>query len=237
MRKLPRFHKMMTPFFHPSFSLAGPSLGPAAGHDLKTCVILLHGLGSNGENLMDLGRCWHTHLPETAFFAPNAPFPYEMGPSFEEGYQWFKFDSQHPSYIDQGIQKALPYLSRYVDEILDAFSLSPQKIVLAGFSQGAMMALAFGLQCRQEIGGILAYSGGLFGSVIPSPIYPSLCLIHGEEDVVVPPRVFLESKRFLKDQKIPFQSHLLKNLSHTIDERGIDIGLTFIKTCFEGEQT
>ena len=99
------------------------------------------------------------------------------------------------------------------------------------------MALAFGLQFRQDIGGILAYSGGLFGSIVPSPVYPSLCLIHGEDDVVVPPRLFLESKRFLKDEGIHFKSHLLKNLSHTIDERGIDIGLTFLKTCLEGENT
>ncbi len=226
---------MMNIFSPPSFSLTGPALGPTPGEAVKSCVILLHGLGSNGANLLDLGHVWKTRFPETAFFAPNAPFPYEMGPSFDDGYQWFKFDSQHPSYLAQGIQKALPYLARYLDEILETFSLPPQKVVLSGFSQGAMMALAFGLQYRHDIGGILAYSGGIFGPLSPSPLYPPLCLVHGEEDVVVPPRIFLESKRFLKDHKVPFQSHLLKNLSHTIDERGIDIGTTFLKKCFNGE--
>jgi len=228
---------MISSFSSSSFSLKGQFLGTKTGHNPKTCVILLHGLGSNGANLLDLGRHWSPYFPETAFLSPNAPFLYEGGSSFEEEYQWFRFDSQHPSYLDQGIQKAFPYLSHYVNDVLKAFNIAPQQIVLTGFSQGAMMALAFGLQCRQDIGGILAYSGGFFGShhQLIGPPYPPLCLIHGEEDVVVPPRIFLESKNFLKDHGIPFQSHLLKNLSHTIDERGLDLGRTFLKNCFEGE--
>lgn len=224
---------MMINFSTLSFSLTGPSLSPNSDYTVKSCIILLHGLGSNGENLLDLAHLWKPYFPETAFFAPNAPFLYEMGPLFGQGYQWFKFDSQHPSYITQGLQKAIPYLSRYVTEILEIFHLSPQKIVLCGFSQGAMMALAFGLQYQQDIGGILSYSGGIFGSLPRTTLYPPLCLIHGEDDTVVPPYVFFESERLLKDHKIPFQSHLLKNLAHTIDGRGIDIGQTFLNACLE----
>ncbi|WP_410015781.1 hypothetical protein ACL2XG_07940 [Sodalis sp. RH24] len=48
-------------------------------------VIMLHGMGSQGDGMAPLGGIWRPNLPETAFAAPDAPFSFEQGP----GRQWF----------------------------------------------------------------------------------------------------------------------------------------------------
>jgi phospholipase/carboxylesterase len=56
-------------------TLDGPSAPPASGGAPKSLVILLHGYGSNGEDLIDLAPYWQAALPDTLFLAPDAPQP------------------------------------------------------------------------------------------------------------------------------------------------------------------
>ncbi len=227
----------MNKFSH-NFSLNGTYLLPPPNTPIQKCIILLHGLGANGENLIDLAHLWAPHMQGTAFFSPNAPFPYEMsGFSSPGGFQWFNFESQDPISLENGIQIALPYLSTYIDEILEAFSLTPQDIALVGFSQGAMMAMAVGLRQRPSLGGIVSYSGAIFTDD-PLPLTPPapICLIHGAQDLIVPPEAFFKAVSYLEKNNAPFESHLLNDLSHDIDDRGSKIGEDFlIKTLINGD--
>ena len=52
--------------------LEGPVLMPTSGK-VKSLVILSHGYGSNGDDLINLGKTWQPLLPETVFVAPTAP--------------------------------------------------------------------------------------------------------------------------------------------------------------------
>ena len=49
-------------------------------------MVLLHGYGSDGNDLIAIGRHWSTSLPDTLFVSPNAPDACDINPS---GYQWF----------------------------------------------------------------------------------------------------------------------------------------------------
>jgi phospholipase/carboxylesterase len=51
----------------------------------KTLIILLHGVGSRGEDLQGLGHFWRQNLPEVMVATPDGPDAFDMGP----GYQWF----------------------------------------------------------------------------------------------------------------------------------------------------
>ena len=53
----------------------GPRVPPASGAPATSLVILLHGYGSNGDDLISLAPYWRSALPRTAFVAPNAPEP------------------------------------------------------------------------------------------------------------------------------------------------------------------
>src|SRR5262245_9958023 len=66
-------------------TLSGPEFPPAGRGRASRLVLLLHGYGADGRDLLGLAPHWVQRLPDTAFLAPNAPFPCEMG----FGYQWF----------------------------------------------------------------------------------------------------------------------------------------------------
>ena len=74
-------------------SLSGPSRPPLAGGKPRKLVILLHGLGADGNDLIGLQQYWGRLLPEAEFISPNAPFPCDMAPY---GYQWFSVQDRTP---------------------------------------------------------------------------------------------------------------------------------------------
>ena len=64
----------------------GPRVAPASGRDARSIVILVHGYGSNGADLIGLAPYWRDALADTVFVAPNAPEPCPGAPG---GYQWW----------------------------------------------------------------------------------------------------------------------------------------------------
>lgn len=216
--------------------LSGPYHLPSPSLSIKTCVILLHGRGSNGENMMDLATSWLPHFPTTAFFCPNAPFPYaDQGINFPESYQWAPFEWQpfeawDFSIIEENLQKALPFLQKFIYQVHTYTKVPFEKIILGGFSQGSMMAFIYGLYERPVVGGVLGYSGAIFGSrPLPPGPYPHLTLIQGSEDQVVPLAAHKKACTFLNQHHIPYEEFVLPHLEHSIDLNGVKIGYTFLK--------
>ena len=69
-----------------SVKLSGPMLAPQSGAPPHQIVVLLHGYGSDGQDLISLGGYWQDILPDALFVAPNAPDRSLDNPM---GYQWF----------------------------------------------------------------------------------------------------------------------------------------------------
>ncbi len=74
-------------------ALRGPEQPPAGGGAAKQLVLLLHGVGSNGDDLISLAPLFAQALPDAHFIAPNAPYPCDMMP-MGMGYQWFDIMTQ-----------------------------------------------------------------------------------------------------------------------------------------------
>src|SRR5215470_17407313 len=121
-------------------TLEGPSRRPRAGGKPKSLVVLLHGLGADGNDLISLASYWAPLLPEAEFLSPNAPFPCDMAPY---GYQWFSFQER--------TRAAAPFLDAFLDEALEARGLDASRLALVGFSQGAMMSLHVGLRRAKPV--------------------------------------------------------------------------------------
>ena len=58
-------------------TLNGPSLPPADGAAPEQLIILLHGVGADGNDLIGLAPYFQQVLPRALFVSPNAPFPYD----------------------------------------------------------------------------------------------------------------------------------------------------------------
>ena len=200
----------------------------------KNLVIFLHGYGANGENLLDLSAEFNHVLPNAHYISPNAPQAWEGG--FPNAYQWFSLQNsganRDATKIAGEIKKSNKILGELVTTQLARFQLQPQNLFLVGFSQGAMMSMFHGLLMPKQPAGIISYSGKL---ILPEHIgeitvsKPQICLVHGEEDSVLPFTNFLEAEKLLQENKIPFESHAFENLDHTIDIHGIRAGMNFIK--------
>src|SRR5204863_8326225 len=77
-------------------ALSGPTQPPLAGGAPRRLVILLHGLGADGNDLIGLSQYWGPLVPDAEFVSPNAPFPCDMAPW---GYQWFSVQDRSPAAV------------------------------------------------------------------------------------------------------------------------------------------
>ncbi|MBI2706889.1 MAG: prepilin peptidase [Proteobacteria bacterium] len=205
---------------------SGPSLSPAAGGKPDSLVVLIHGYGANGDDLLSLGKVWAPLLPNTVFVAPHGPFMCEMNPS---GKQWFGLEDWEPTRILKEIQHITPAFNRYLDDLLKLYDLPPEKLALVGFSQGAMLSLHIAL-LRPQCGGVVAYSGAFLEDPTEFKIArPPVLLVHGTEDPVLPASFSKTAETRLKTIGVPVTFSLLPHLEHSIDERGLGLGGAFLK--------
>src|SRR3984893_10212410 len=208
--------------------LDGPRLAPLAGGKTSYLVVLLHGVGANGNDLISLARAWRTILPETEFIAPNAPFPCDYAPGAR---QWFSLADRAPEKLLAGLREAAKILDRFFDELLASRQLGDARLALAGFSQGAATALYAGLRRQTQIAGIVAFSGALPGGEgMQSDIRskPPVLLVHGEADNAVPFQSMANAKATLEAAGVPVTAVARPRLGHAIDDAGIALGGEFL---------
>jgi phospholipase/carboxylesterase len=124
----------------------GKSLQPLSQAAPEQIVLLLHGYGSNGDDLIALARQWQHLLPDALFLAPNAPERCGIG----RGYQWWALDAHSPAALARGAASAAPAIQAFIDRKLDQYELTEANVALVGFSQGTMMALHAGLRRQRD---------------------------------------------------------------------------------------
>jgi len=125
----------------------------AGGHPLagaSGAMILLHGRGASAEDILGLAEAFS--LPDFAYLAPEAA-----------GHTWYPYSFLSP--IPQNepwLTSALSKIARIVDEVVAA-GIPREKIVIAGFSQGACLTTEFVARHPARYAGAIAFTGGLIG--------------------------------------------------------------------------
>jgi phospholipase/carboxylesterase len=213
--------------------LTGPSAGPRAGGAPDQIVVLLHGLGADGNDLIGLAPFFAQHLPKALFVAPDAPFPCDMAPY---GRQWFSLRERRPETMLAGIVAAAPLLDAFLDGLLERYALPAARLALVGFSQGTMLSLHVALRRAEQLGGVLGYSGALVGGELLGDEVvsrPPVLLVHGDADDVVPVAALDQAVGALARAQIPVQWVRRPGLPHSIDEFGIAEGAKFLHSLFK----
>jgi len=168
-------------------------------------------------------------LPTTVFVAPDAPMECTGNPS---GKQWFGLPDWNPPRIIKEIQALTPSLNAYLDGLLKTYSLSPDRLGLVGFSQGAMVALHVGMS-RPHCAGVVAYSGAFLDDPTELKLgNPPVLVIHGADDQVLSSALSQAAEARLKMLGIPVTFSLLPQLDHQIDGRGLGMGGAFLQEAF-----
>lgn len=211
--------------------LSGPMLPPLSGGAPTQAVVLLHGYGSDGNDLIGLAPHWRDALPEAVFISPNAPEPCRL---YGAGFQWFdiSLEGDRLAKRQSGVMEARPVLVEFLDDLWSQTDIAPERTILAGFSQGAMMALHVGLSMPQPLMGIIGFSGAFlppegFGTtpMAKSPV----CLIHGDMDDVVDPEHSADADVALRLAGYDVSYHVSPGTGHGIAPDGLEFATGFIR--------
>jgi phospholipase/carboxylesterase len=191
-------------------------------------MVLLHGYGADGQDLISLGYQWRELWPDMLFVAPNAP---DVCPDLGSGYQWFAPEGPLPLRKFTGVTTARAVLVNFLIDLWAQTGISPANTVLAGFSQGAMMALHVGTSLDQQVAGLVAFSGAFvpaegFGS--GHFARPPVALIHGDMDGVVDPDLSREAATALTADGFDVTLHISPGTGHGIAPDGLDFATSFL---------
>ena len=180
-----------------------------------TAVIWLHGLGADGRDFaglvpeLNLTRC-----PAIRFIFPHAP---SMPVTLNGGYvmpAWYDIRGADLSVAQDaaGIRQSERAIVALINAQV-ASGIAPEKIVLAGFSQGCAMALHTGLRFGQPLAGIMALSGylpladSLVSERSPANASTPIFMAHGTHDPVVIPARGEASRDLLNGLSYPVEWH------------------------------
>ncbi len=212
-----------------NLTLSGPSFPPQSGGKPNRLVILLHGLGADGNDLIGLAPYWAPLLPEAEFLSPNAPFPCDMAPY---GYQWMSVRDPSPEARLAGARAAARILDAFIDEELSKRGLTESQLALVGFSQGTMMSLFVGPRRERQLAGIVGFSGRLIAPALLSGEMrsrPPVLLVHGTDDAMVPYDSMAEAESALTGAGVAVETLTCPGVGHGIDEAGLRQGGEFLQ--------
>ena len=210
-------------------ALSGPTLAPASG-PATHLVVLVHGYGADGNDLIGLAEHWRGLLPTVAFAAPNAPTRVPGS----QGYQWFPISRIDPHEMKKGVEVAAPVLDEYLDAELARLNLPPERLALVGFSQGTMLSLHLGLRRAALPAAIVGFSGLLPGPPPELAEFPPILLTHGDQDQVIPPQALFLAAGQLGAAGAGVQWHLAPGMGHGIDPEGLMMAGAFLNLAFRG---
>jgi len=217
-----------------TIALDGPRRGPASGRPARQLVVLLHGIGSDGDDISGLAPALAQALPDAAFVAPDAPVSPEIGGTHR---QWFAIGDLSPAQLHAGIGAAADALWDFIGAERARLGLDAGAVAFVGFSQGAMLALWAGLRHAPGPGAVLAYAGALVGDATLAGALrwqPPVLLVHGTDDTVVPPGFSQSAEGVMRGLGVPVRALFRRGLGHALDAECIGAGAAFLADWAEG---
>jgi phospholipase/carboxylesterase len=212
-----------------TLSMEGANIAPVSGEAPEYIVLFLHGVGADGHDLMGLADEFSDILPGAQFISPHAPFHCDMMPM---GRQWFSLQSRDTAHMLTGIAASAPLLNEFIDKTLAAYGLGIGRLIVIGFSQGTMMALHTLLRRPEPCAAIIGYSGAMIASkqlAQEITCKPPVCLVHGEEDMIVPFAALPDAEAALHKAGVVVEAYAVEGLGHTISGEGIVTAREFLK--------
>jgi len=188
-------------------------------------LVLLHGVGSNAQDLVPLADAWADALPHTAFASLDGVEPFDGGFG---GRQWFSLRDIDHEQRRIRLGAAYPALQTILAAELGHWGLTSDRLALVGFSQGSMMVLHHLVSDPSGVAAVIAYSGRLASAITAHNGSP-VALIHGEDDEVIAADESNHAAQALEAAGYPVAAYLLPGVGHTISEEGSVLGLALLR--------
>jgi predicted esterase len=190
----------------------------AAGQPLdnaRAAMILVHGRGATASSILELAQ--PLNHAEMAYLAPQA-----------SGNTWYPYSFLVPTTQNEPhLSSALRVVTEVVAQV-EAAGIPPEKIIIAGFSQGACLASEFVARNARRYGGLIAFSGGLIGAPGTSRDYDGslagtpVFLGCSNVDFHIPEERVDETAEVLEQLGADVNKKIYPNMGHTIIQDEID---------------
>jgi phospholipase/carboxylesterase len=199
----------------------------------ESLIILLHGVGQGPAAMAPLAERIAVELPGARIAAIPAARPYDIGKS---GFQWFSVDGITEDKRPGRIREALPVFMETIRAVQHSHGAGPERTVLAGFSQGAIMALAgCGAGCGAGYGEIwlarhvLAIAGRF--APLPERWDPrtAVSLVHGTMDGTVPAEHSRRALARLAELGADVELELVPRAVHMLSPAILDASLNALR--------
>ena len=218
----------MTPTRHTDLSLLYVLNVPSGTPDdvELPLVLVIHGRGADANDLADLAPMIDDGY---RFVFPNAARPFEPMPGYSFGFSWF--DGWPPE--GDSILNSRAQLLAFIDEVVARYPTPAGKLVIAGFSQGGMMALDAGLRTKQRVAGVVVMSGAIYEADMPDLKAHSgvpVLLIHGTQDDVIPVLGARRTRHILEENGITPEYHEFP-MGHHVTQESMDVVREFLRRC------
>lgn len=172
---------------------------PKIKSDTNPLLLLLHGYGSNEEDLFSFA----SELPEE-YYVISARAPHPMPPYGNAWYSiHFDNDANKFSDDDEAIESR-QLISTFIDELIATYPIDKNKVTLIGFSQGAILSYAVALSDPEKIQRVVALSGYINPAILSNGYTESnlsklkFFISHGTADQVIPVDWARKAPEFLK---------------------------------------
>jgi phospholipase/carboxylesterase len=204
------------------------TIEPAAGA-ATYAVVMLHGVGADAESFLPVARAIASGLPHALILVPDGFAPFDSAPT---GRQWFSLrevtDANRPARVKQ----AAGEVKAWLDGVLASRRLAPERVVLLGFSQGAIVASYLAAHRTPRPMALVSLSGRYADDSPPSEhasgTLPAL-LVHGAHDAVIPVANASEAERALSQRGVRVTTRIQPALGHGVDEAVISEVRAFLR--------
>ena len=155
--------------------------------DKNPLILLLHGYGSNEEDLFSFA----TELPEEYYIiSARAPYDLQYG-----SYAWYaiNFDADQNKFSDHEQAKvSRDIIAGFIDELVANYPIDDTQIAMVGFSQGSILSYAVALSYPEKVQKVVAMSGYLNLEIVAEDYLKNnftnlkIFASHGTSDQVIP---------------------------------------------------
>jgi phospholipase/carboxylesterase len=159
-------------------------LAPEPPAGARQLIILLHGSGARPADMLGMAEAFRQQWPEAAIAAPSGLQPFDAG--FHDRYQWFSLAGITETSRPERVAAIMPAFIETIRGFQETTGVPLTDTVLAGFSQGAIMALE-AISVRDGLAGrVLAFAGRYARLPETAPQHTTISLYHGDQDEVIP---------------------------------------------------
>ncbi|MCU0829863.1 MAG: dienelactone hydrolase family protein [Tabrizicola sp.] len=206
---------------------------PARSGQTRSLVVLLHGFGSQGQDMLGLARTLSMALPDTTFLVPDAP---DAAPGRPGGCMWYTIPElglSTAAEADLRLQASARKLDTFLDDQLAAHGLPAAAMALLGISQGAGLAYEVAPRRRDQLAGVVAISGrmkrkGTLAAEVGSK--PPFLILNGAKDNLLSTDETAQTATALSQVGIPAMRIIMAGVGHGISDDGIGAARDFLKS-------